>query len=830
MALFAPHAHLTSKVGHLASDAKWLFFRKAGDWGAPFLNVLQYEVNYSELEGRARMAYGDVIETAAATDSHEHGFGYAKGKTPAERFIDLQEMTSSYLSPEDEKVLERAFAFADKAHAGQKRKSGEPFIAHPIEVAIILAGLHMDVETIAAALLHDTIEDTEITREDVVQNFGEDVAALVEGVTKITKIEVGSLSDEQAATIRKMLVAMNKDIRVIVIKLADRLHNMRTLASLREDRRIYKSRETLEIYAPIAHRLGINSIKWELEDLAFFYLDPAKYKQVAKMITESRAEREAYLDQVIDILRDEMEKVGIDAQVMGRPKHLYSIYQKMTKKDKDFSEIYDLIAVRLIVTSVKDCYSALGAVHTIWHPMPGRFKDYIAMPKYNMYQSLHTTVIGPAGRPLEVQIRTEEMHQKSEFGVAAHWLYKEGGKKGKKSGDFEEQLAWLRQMVDWSDETQDSKEFLKDLKVDLDASEVFVFTPAGDVKSLRAGSTPVDFAYAIHTEVGNHCVGAKVNGKIVPLTYELQMGDRVEILTQKSATPSRGWLNIVKTPSARSKIRAYFSRITRSDDLQEGHDRLSREMRKHGMGISSAQSARAIRSVAEQLGYKESDDMLVAIGTGKESAQHVTNRLLKLLVDRGAEEASKPDIGMSAMSTGKMPPMITSVARPKRHETHSSTGIVVKGLDDVLVRLSRCCNPVLGDDIIGFVTRGRGVSVHRRDCPNAANLMKEPERIIDVDWEREPGTVMTYRIETHIEGLERMNLLRDVIAMLSEEGVNVLTSSSRTDRDGIVRMRFLFEVSDVGHVEEILQRLLTIDGIFEARRMYPGEYVGAAHE
>ena len=773
------------------------------------------------------MAYNDVIEQAAITSTREHGFGDVEGKTPADRFADLQELTSTYLDDEAEGMLERAFTFAEAAHEGQKRKSGEPFIAHPIEVAIILGDLHMDAETIAAALLHDTIEDTSITRDDVVKNFGEDVAILVEGVTKITKIEVNNLTDEQAATIRKMLVAMNKDIRVIVIKLADRLHNMRTLGSLREDRRIFKSRETLEIYAPIAHRLGINSIKWELEDLSFFYLDPAKYRQVSRMVTESRAEREAYLKQVLNILRAEMEKVGIDAQVMGRPKHLYSIYQKMTKKDKGFSEIYDLIAVRLIVQTVKDCYSALGAVHTIWHPMPGRFKDYIAMPKYNMYQSLHTTVIGPTGRPLEVQIRTEEMHQKSEFGVAAHWLYKEGASRGKKSGDFEEQLAWLRQMVDWSDEAQDSREFLKDLKVDLDESEVFVFTPAGDAKSLRKGSTPVDFAYSIHTEVGNHCVGAKVNGKIVPLTYELQMGDRVEIMTQKSATPSRGWLSIVKTPGARSKIRSYFSRMSRSDDLQEGHDRLAREMRKHGMGVSNAQSTRAIKAVAEQLGYKEGDDMLVAIGTGKESPQHVTNRLLKLLVDRGTEEAGKPKIGQSAMSTGKMPPMLTSVARPKRHETHSTTGVVVKGLDDVLVRLSRCCNPVLGDDIIGFVTRGRGVSVHRSDCPNAKDLMKEPERIIEVDWEREPGAVTTYRIETHIEAMDRMNLLRDVIAVLAEEGVNVLNSSSATGRDGIVRMRYLFEVSDVEHVDEILQRILSVDGVFEARRMHPGEYVGA---
>lgn len=774
------------------------------------------------------MAYGDVVETALAPDSHEHGFGHGGQQPPEERFAHLQELTAAYLTPDEEAMLARAYEFAAKAHEGQKRKSGEPFIAHPIEVAIILAGLHMDVETIAAALLHDTIEDTETSRDDVVQLFGEDVATLVEGVTKITRIEVGSLTDEQAATIRKMLVAMNKDIRVIVIKLADRLHNMRTLGSLREDRRIFKSRETLEIYAPIAHRLGINSVKWELEDLAFFYLEPYKYKQVSRMVTESRADREAYLDQVIGILKDEMVKVGIEAQVMGRPKHLYSIYQKMTKKDKGFSEIYDLIAVRLIVPTVKDCYSALGAVHTIWHPMPGRFKDYIAMPKYNMYQSLHTTVIGPTGRPLEVQIRTEEMHQKSEFGVAAHWLYKEsGGRSSAKDADFESQLAWLRQMVDWSDETQDSREFLKDLKVDLDESEVFVFTPTGEAKSLRAGSTPVDFAYSIHTEVGNHCVGAKVNGKIVPLTYSLQMGDRVEILTQKSATPSRNWLSFVKTPSARTKIRSYFAKMTRSDDLQEGHERLGREMRKHGLGISNAQATRALKSVAEHLGYKEQDDMLVAIGTGTESAQHVANRLLKLLVDRGNEEAGKPRIGASAMSTGKMPPMVTSVQRPKRHETHSSTGVVVKGLDDVLVRLSRCCNPVMGDPIIGFVTRGRGVSVHRADCPNATDLKREPERIIEVEWEQAASQEATFRVETHIEALDRMNLLRDVTATLAEEGVNVVSASSTTDRDGIVRMRFLFQLSDVNHVDEILRRVMEVDGVFEARRMFPGEYVGS---
>ena len=740
-------------------------------------------------------------------------------KTPEERFAELQRLTSAYLSEPDEALLAKAFRFASDAHEGQCRKSGEPFVAHPVEVAIILADLRMDVETLIAALLHDTVEDTSVTAEQVAQEFNDQVAQLVEGVTKITRIEVESLSDKQAATIRKMFVAMSKDIRVIVIKLADRLHNMRTLGALREDRRIFKARETLEIYAPIAHRLGINSIKWELEDLSFYYLEPNKFKQVSRMVTESRAEREDYLDQIIRILHDEMDKVNIQAQIMGRPKHLYSIYQKMTKKGKGFSEIYDLIAVRVIVKSVKDCYSALGAVHTLWHPMPGRFKDYIAMPKFNMYQSLHTTVIGPAGRPLEVQIRTEDMHRQSEYGVAAHWRYKEKGGKG---GDaLDQQLAWLRQMVDWQDESQDSREFLKDLKVDLAPTEVFVFTPKGEVMSLRAGSTPVDFAYAIHTEVGNHCVGAKVNGAIVPLTYELQLGDRVDILTQKSASPSRDWLNIVKTPSARSKIRSYFSKVSRGDDLQNGRDKLTREMRKHGLGISSAQSMRAIKSVADHMGYNDPDDMLVNIGTGKESAQHVANRLLKILVDKGNEEAETLGFGAGDMSTGKLPPMLTSVKRPKKHEAHTSNGVVVKGIDDVLVRLSRCCNPVPGDEILGFVTRGRGVSVHRADCPNATDLKQSPERIIDVAWERDLPKNTSFKVEVFLDALDRMNLLRDVTVVLSEMGANVLNCSVTAHRDGMAEMRFLFQVSDINHIDVVLSKLRGIEGVFDARRMVP---------
>ncbi len=744
-----------------------------------------------------------------------------EGTTPEERFDALKRLAAEYMSDEEVDLLERAFLFARDMHDGQRRKDGEPFISHPVEVSLILADLRMDAESIAAAILHDTVEDTAATSEDIIERFGAQVALLVDGVTKITRIEVESLSDEQAQTLRKMFMAMNKDIRVIVIKLADRLHNMRTLSALREDRRIFKSRETLEIYAPIAHRLGISSIKWELEDLSFYYLEPNKFKQISRMVTESRAEREDYLEQIIDILRGELDQASVQSQIMGRPKHLYSIYQKMHTQGKGFSEIYDLIAVRVIVATVKDCYAALGAVHSLWHPMPGRFKDYIAMPKFNMYQSLHTTVIGPAGRPLEVQIRTEEMHHRSEYGVAAHWRYKEKGARADE--DLDKQFAWLRQMIDWQDETQDSREFLKSLKVDLAPTEVFVFTPKGEVMSLRAGSTPVDFAYAIHTEVGNHCIGAKVNGAIVPLSYELQLGDRVEVLTQKSASPSRDWLTMVKTPSARSKIRAYFSKLGRSDDLQNGHDKLTREMRKHGLGISNARSMRAVKTVAEHLGYKDADDMLVQIGTGKESPTHVANRLLKILVDRAERDAEAPGIGSSDVSTGKLPPMITSVKRPKKHEAHTSNGIVVKGIDDVLVRLSRCCNPVPGDAILGFVTRGRGVSVHRADCPNAVDLMQQPERIIEVSWERENKQNASYKVEVFVEAIDRMNLLRDVVVVLAEMGANVLSCTTTSHRDGVVEMRFLFQVSDVSYIEKIIVRLRSIEAVFDARRSLAGE-------
>lgn len=775
----------------------------------------------SNLNPEGDMAHVNALKKRFSEVEGVPGLANSEFKTPDAAFEQLRQLTSEYMSAPEEALLKSAYDFASAAHEGQLRKSGEPFIVHPIEVGIILSDLRMDAETICAAILHDTVEDTNVTSEVIEEKFGPDVRRLVDGVTKITRIEVGSLTDEQAATIRKMLVAMSKDIRVIVIKLADRLHNMRTLASLPEDRRIYKARETLEIYAPIAHRLGINSIKWELEDLSFFYLEPNKYKQVSRMVTDTREEREEYLSQVVSIIEEEMKHVSVKARVTGRPKHLYSIYQKMSKKGKGFSEIYDLIAVRVIVETVKDCYSALGAVHTIWHPMPGRFKDYIAMPKFNMYQSLHTTVMGPAGKPLEVQIRTEEMHRASEYGVAAHWRYKEGGRVD--SSELDKQLAWLREMIDWQDDTEDSREFLKSLKMDLDNTEIYVFTPNGEVKTLRAGATPIDFAYTIHTEIGNHCVGAKVNGAIVPLTYELRMGDRVEVLTSKNASPSKDWLGLVKTPSARTKIRNYFSKQTRSSDLADGHDILMREMRKHGVGLSNARSARALKIVADAMGFNGPDDMFVQLARGNESAQHVANRLLKILVDRGTEESQKPKIGQGDNSTGIMPPLITSVKRPKKHETHSSNGVIVKGLDDILVRLSRCCNPVPGDEIIGFVTRGRGVSVHRADCPNATDLKKDPNRIIDVAWEGNPSVAVLYKVEVHIEALDRINLLLDVTQVFSECGSNVLSCTTNTHKDGVVEMRFLFEVGDLANIDIVIGKLQSLEGVFDARRVLPGE-------
>jgi guanosine-3',5'-bis(diphosphate) 3'-pyrophosphohydrolase len=724
----------------------------------------------------------------------------------------LEELTRSYNAGAETTALADAYAFAKEAHAGQMRKSGEMFVSHPLEVAGILAELHLDTATITAAILHDVVEDSHVDIKEIGARFGDEVAGLVDGVTKLGRIKVGTLAEQQSQNMRKMLIAMAKDIRVILIKLADRLHNMRTIEFLEPDRQLDKARETMEIYAPLAHRFGISSMKWELEDLSMKVLEPVKYEQIQRMVAESRDARKDYLGQVIGELTRELGEVGIEAEISGRPKHFYSIYQKMSQKGKDFNEIYDLIALRIIVDSVKDVYGALGTVHSIWKPVPGRFKDYVAMPKFNMYQSLHTTVIGPAGRPLELQLRTREMHRTAEYGIAAHWRYKEGGK-GDES--FEERLAWLRQMLEWQTELKDPREFMEALKIDLFEDEVFVFTPKGDVVSLRKGSTPVDFAYAIHTEVGNHTVGAKVNGSIVSLGYELQMGDRIDIMTNKSTGPSRDWLNIVKTSGARSKIRTYFSKVSRTDDLQRGKDELTKIVRKQGLSIGSHAGAKALAQVATDLNFAEGDDLVAAIGAGKTSAKMVVGRLIKLLSIEQPVKGDQPEAGELLPSMPMTPP---------RSRRRSPTGVRVKGIDDLLVRLARCCNPVPGDPIVGFVTRGRGVSVHRGDCPNAADLLRQSERIIDVEWDMESST--TYQVEVFIEARDRTRLLNDVTAALAEAGVNVLSANIATDKQGIASMRFLFEMGDMEQLGAVLARVRGIDGVFNADRMKPAPAPG----
>ena len=720
----------------------------------------------------------------------------------------IEAQVRSYNPMADLTGIEEAYEFALEHHAGQMRKSGEPFISHPLEVAMILAGLNLDTATLQAAILHDVVEDSAVSLKEIRERFGDEVAALVDGVTKLGRIKFSSLAEAQANNLRKMLIAMAKDIRVIMIKLADRLHNMRTLAALPEEKQHRKAIETMEIYAPLAHRLGISSIKWELEDLAFYYLEPRKFAQIQKMVAESRAAREAYLHQVIDQLQTELGAIGVTSEIFGRPKHLYSIYQKMTQRGKDFSEIYDLIALRVIVDSVKDVYGALGTVHSIWKPVPGRFKDYVAMPKFNMYQSLHTTVIGPAGRPLEIQIRTEEMHRTAEYGIAAHWRYKEGGRSDEA---FDERLAWLRQMLEWQTELKDPREFMEALKIDLFEDEVFVFTPKGDVVSLRRGSTPIDFAYMIHTEVGHHCVGAKVNGSIVTLDYELQMGDRVDILTNKSSWPSRDWLNVVRTSSARSKIRSYFSKASRDDDVQRGRDELIKTLRKQGLGVGGSTLAKALETVAHESNLQEADDLLASIGAGKTSSKQVVTKLIKLLAKDGAIAPAPEAEEVVA------PPSLPSRAQRRRR---SETGVRVKGIDDVLVRLAHCCNPVPGDAIVGFVTRGRGVSVHRDDCPNARELVScSSERILEVEWD--VGTSTTYQVEILIEALDRTSLLKDVSIALSDTGVNVLSAGMSTDRQGVAYMRFLFELGHMDQLQRVLNTVRAVDGVFDARRTLP---------
>ena len=747
----------------------------------------------------------------------------------ADSYDKLASLCRKNMNEEDRAKVERAYCFAAEKHAKQKRRSGEMYINHPVEVAIILAELNMDCDVVCAALLHDTVEDTETSLDDVASIFGSTVSELVDGVTKLTNIEVDSMDEKQALNLRKMFLAMSRDIRVIIVKLADRLHNMRTLAALREDRRLFKARETMDVYAPLADRLGMSSIKWELEDLSFFYLEPEAYQRIARMVAESREVRERFLAETIKTLTDELKHAGLEGfQIKGRSKHYWSIYQKMRRKGKEFSEIYDLVALRVITNTVGDCYSALGAVHSLWHPMPGRFKDYIAMPKFNNYQSLHTTVIGPTARPLEIQIRTYEMHEQAEYGIAAHWLYKRsGGSTASKSNDaqrLDDQINWLRRSLDWtvSDEIDDPKEFLHSLKVDLFDQEIFVFTPKGEVMSLRAGSTPLDFAYAVHTEVGNHCVGAMVNGVVAPLSHELAMGDRVEILTNKAAKPSRDWFNIVRTPSARSKIRRYFAAATKDDDAVSGRDTLAKDLRKRGFGISTPRSTRALTEVAHDLNFKQLEDLFAAVGAGKVAPRMVCNKVEALLDPKPTEAAAKEPEEIVAetikQARGSRRP-------PKRKRKPASSGVAVKGGDGLLVRLAHCCNPVVGDDIVGFITRGRGVSVHRADCHNVKGLMEHPERMIEVSWD--DGADALFQVEIVVECLDRMGLLKDVTIAIGDAGANILSAATSTDREGVATLRFLVEISDASGLDALLAAISRVESVFDARRLMPGEGGGA---
>jgi len=698
----------------------------------------------------------------------------------------------------DTSRIEQAYALAREAHADQVRRSGEPYIAHPLGVAMILARLGLDDVTLASALLHDSVEDTRVTLEDVEAGFGPEVARIVDGVTKLDRLQFDSKEAQQAATLRKMLVAMAKDIRVLLIKLADRLHNMQTIASLPEAKQRRIAQESLDVYAPLAHRLGIAEVKWQLEDLAFAVLYPKRYAEIEQMVWTRSPEREERLRQVISQLRDTLADLDIHAQVQGRPKHYWSIYEKMVVRGKEFDEVQDLVGVRVIVDSVKDCYGALGSIHALWAPVLGRFKDYIAMPKFNLYQSLHTTVVGPQGKPVEVQIRTHEMHRRAEFGIAAHWGYKERSDAG--------DLAWLQRMADWQQDADDPSEFMETLKIDLEQDEVFVFTPKGKVITLVAGSTPVDFAYAIHTEVGHRCIGARVNGRLVALDSALNSGDTVEIFTSKveGAGPSRDWLQFVRTPRARAKIRQWFSRERRVDAIETGRDELAKALRREGLPVQRLARSQALAAVATAMHYADVDALHAAIGEGHVSAQAVAQRLQRELL--GGEE--------QLPITTRRPP------RGPKLDHRRTVGVHVEGLDDVMVRLSRCCTPVPGDEIMGFVTRGRGVSVHRTDCANAAALAAQTHRFIEVEWDHEQPATFVVAIE--IEALDRARLLRDIAQVLSENHVSIRSSSSQTSSDRVARMRFEFEMADTGHLESVLKAIKRVDSVYDAYRVLPG--------
>jgi guanosine-3',5'-bis(diphosphate) 3'-pyrophosphohydrolase len=709
----------------------------------------------------------------------------------------------------DVALIERAYAAADKAHAGQLRRSGEPYITHPVAVAQILAELGIGAKTLAAALLHDTVEDTEYTLELLRADFGDEIAMLVDGVTKLDKLKYGDSA--QAETVRKMVVAMSKDIRVLVIKLADRLHNARTWGFMPVESAERKARETLEIYAPLAHRLGIQTIKWELEDLSFAVLYPKLYIEIESLVRDRTPQREEFVEQVIAAIKEDLHSDKVKGQVVGRPKQYYSIYQKMVQRGREFDEIYDLVGIRVLVNNIRDCYAVLGAIHARWSPIPGRFKDYIATPKFNLYQSLHTTVIGPNGRAVEIQIRTQEMHQRAEFGVAAHWKYKERVASGRatdaKSPNSDNEMAWLAHISDWQAESADPAEFLDNLRFEIGAKEVYVFTPQGKVIGLPAGGTPVDFAYAVHTEVGHRTMGAKVNGRLVPLESVLNSGDVVEVFTSKNpdAAPSQDWLNFVKSPRARNKIRGWFTKERREEAVEQGKDAIARAMRKQNLPLQKLMNQDVLNDVAAQMRYEGVESLYAAVGEGHVSSQSVIEKVLALLqTDADADEAELP---------------FTPKGRARQLRP-SDSGVLVRGAPDILVKLAKCCTPVPGDEVIGFVTRGTGVSVHRTDCNNVASLQNEPERMIEVEWA--PTSSSLFLVQIQIEALDRSGLLSDVTRVLSENHVNILSATVSTSSDRLALSRFVFEMGDTVHLDRLLNAVRRIDAVYDVYRVNAG--------
>lgn len=721
----------------------------------------------------------------------------------SEKLFQLIEKVKKYATEEDLNFLKKAYEFALKNHNGQERNSGEPYIIHPLEVALILADLELDIASIVAGLLHDVVEDTSVTLQEIEQMFGSEIASLVDGVTKLGKLTFTSKLEQQAENYRKMLIAMAKDIRVILIKLADRLHNMRTLKYLPPEKQRQKAQETIDIYAPLAHRLGISKIKWELEDLALRYLDPEGYYDLVEKIAKKRVEREEYIKRIIALITEKLKEANIEiGQIDGRPKHFYSIYRKMKEQGKTLEQIYDLFAIRVIVNSVKDCYGVLGIIHTLFKPMPGRFKDYIAMPKPNMYQSLHTTVIGPEGEPFEVQIRTFDMHRTAEYGIAAHWKYKEGRME---SSDEDEKFSWLRELLEWQKELKDAKEFMESLKINLFSDEVFVFTPKGDVVSLPQGSTPIDFAYTIHSEIGNKMAGAKVNGKLVPIDYDLKNGDIVEIITSPNVHgPSQDWLKVVRSPQAKSKINAWFKKERKEENIQKGKEILEKEIKKLNLPVQYAFKDDVLLSVSQRYGYRTAEDMLAALGYGGITVGKVALRI-KDEIKRYIKEETTKEIQLD---------------RPKPIKASSNNGVLVKGIENVLVRFAKCCNPVPGDEVIGYVTRGRGVSIHRRDCPNVEQYLKEPERIVEAEWNVTKDAKFDAQI--HVLANDRTGILMDITNLLGENRISVKAIQGRTTRDRIANINLTVEINSSDQLEKIIRKLRKIDSVFDVQRIKGG--------